>query len=426
MNETFVNNKVTLPQKHFDTVKSFDKSLDLPNISSFDDYFVNNKSDSLKNKNLNILKPIKHNTQTKNEKPKYLEKQNDSSNDSINSNASETTETSGISQTKNTQENSEHDKTNNESEKDTLKTATEKEDDEAINNLILNLTDMLVPLPETDVTHQTDNALNFTGLDSVASTSQIELLQSQIQDNELNDLNDFDLTADSDLSEEEIELTDMLTTDMHGDENAKTLETLLANYTSDNKEQINNAESVTKQSDNITSFNNTTIQTQQQTTQHIHIQKASNIEIVTQIPLKNDMFVNITKDVDNPNKIGINLEPAGMGEVELVIENNRDNAVIAIIRSDKPEILEQLRKESASLERFLNEAGLNLGSSGLGFEHKSQQDNSQQQNSNNEIITASISEASVYNNNTPSMTPTERLYATLDKQSIETGLDIRL
>lgn len=160
----------------------------------------------------------------------------------------------------------------------------------------------------------------------------------------------------------------------------------------------------------------------------IQIQKATQSEAVGQIPLQNDMSVTITKDSMNDNKIGINLEPAGMGEVELVIETNPDNAVMAVIRSDKPEILEQLRKESASLERYLSEAGLNLAGNGLSFEHKhNQNENNQQSNNPDTILSASISESSISSpSNTSKLSASERLYAHLDRQSAQAGLDIRL
>ena len=167
-------------------------------------------------------------------------------------------------------------------------------------------------------------------------------------------------------------------------------------------------------------------QTQIASTTTLNIQKAAAPEMIAQMPLNNEVTLNITKDANNAHKISINLEPAGMGEVELVIENNKDNAVMAVIRSDKPEILEQLRKETASLEQYLSEAGLDLGSAGLGFEQKSQ-DDTQQNQDNDTLLSANLAEIAAENTHRSQLqTNTERLYAALDRQSPESGLDIRL
>ena len=48
-----------------------------------------------------------------------------------------------------------------------------------------------------------------------------------------------------------------------------------------------------------------------------------------------------------------------MGEAELVIET-KDNAVTAVIRSEKADVLDMIRKETASLERHLRDAGIDL------------------------------------------------------------------
>lgn len=162
-------------------------------------------------------------------------------------------------------------------------------------------------------------------------------------------------------------------------------------------------------------------------TQNVQIQKATEAQILSQIPLDNKLTLNIVKDISNPNKIGINLEPAGMGEVELVIENNKENAVIAVLRSDKPEILDQLRKEAASLERYLTEAGLDLGGNGLSFEQKSSDDanTDAQSDSNNETLSATLAQEAVENSNAP-QNRQEALYRTLDQQTADKGMDIRL
>ena len=90
--------------------------------------------------------------------------------------------------------------------------------------------------------------------------------------------------------------------------------------------------------------------------------------ISVQIPLDKNMILHVTHFKDKPEQIGINLEPAGLGKAELIIENH-DNMVTAIIRSDKIEVLDLIRKEAPSLERHLNNSGLNLTGGSLRFEH---------------------------------------------------------
>jgi len=249
---------------------------------------------------------------------------------------------------------------------------------------------------------------------------------------EINLHNDFEITEDLENAEaiisEDIEAADPLIagasiSEKQGNSDTSIKQSALNINSLDITDlaQIDNT-SLTPQAE----FNIQAMNSQQATQNIIQIQKVNTTDIVAQLPIGNELTLNIVKDTSNQNKISINLEPAGMGEVELVIENNRDNAVIAVLRSDKPEILDQLRKETASLEQYLAEAGLDLGGNGLGFEQKSSDDNSQ--NSEDQThLSANIAETSIYNAHPDShLSSQEKIYAHLDTLSSNTGLDIRL
>ena len=294
---------------------------------------------------------------------------------------------------------------------------TTEETLEMAGGFILNLTETMIPLPQ-NTSDEISTSTDLTGLDngelSLVTVKNIddnlelngevfELIASDTIDNTQNTdsflVNSTDLDDTINIANIALDFASQFeaSTEISAEVSTKAIDSFVVNQ-------------------NFSSHSNFQIQ----------IQKLPQIELIAQLPLQNDISLNITKDIDNDNKIGINLEPAGMGSVELTIETNKDNAVTAVIRSDKPEILEQLRKESASLERYLTEAGLNLGGNGLSFEHKQQQDDNQNSdNKSNQMLNASISETSFSNNNNI-MSATERLYANLDKQSIQTGLDIRL
>ncbi|MEM6602439.1 MAG: flagellar hook-length control protein FliK [Pseudomonadota bacterium] len=154
------------------------------------------------------------------------------------------------------------------------------------------------------------------------------------------------------------------------------------------------------------------INTQQQTLAKTEIKLAT-------IPLKDNVTLTVTRSADAPSKIGINLEPAGMGEAELVIES-RDNSVAAIIRSDKPEILDMIRKEAASLEKYLTEAGIDLAGGQLQFER---QESNGKSGSQDEIQNFALNDAD--SQQTPINTQ-NNIYQTLGNLQISDGVDVRL
>ncbi len=456
MNETAINHAIKHQSSTFDSLKSLASSKknvpdDTSVQSSFDTYFSKKnisketqkpdrqeKSNSFQSKNTALHKknvPLKNDSTVKTETQKQVSSSDNRKH--TNDTEAEASDNNPISETK-----------KEDSQTETIDTKdTEETIANPVNIFLIDVTQ--TPLSTHLTENQSDIGLieleNQTALNPYAlqiptlNTPQTPTLNTRqtpvltdISDIILIENNGFNLEQDiSDISDD-----DLLTKSTRNDDELSLLastdnrnkdSTLIDSFLANNSNNANNTgdkstgnQPATQTVTGLNFYNNTPIIPQ------INIQKSSQPEVIAQIPLQNDLSLNITKDSDNPNKIGINLEPAGMGDVELVIENNKDNSVIAIIRSDNPEILEQLRKETASLERYLSEAGLNLGGNGLGFEHKSHDDTNKKKNSSNDMLTASISETTFGNHNNRLMNATEQLYATLDRQSIQAGLDIRL
>lgn len=448
MNETAIHYATKHQSSTFDSLKSSasgKKNLpdNTPTQSSFDTYFskkniskdiqkpdTQKKSNDFQSKNITLHKknvPLKNDSTVKTET-----QQHDSSLDNRkpeNDTEAEVTDNNPITET--TKKEDSH----------TEKTDTENIAESSQNPANIFLIDILqTPLSTPLETNQSDiglteletkTALNPNALQTATLTEIADTTLKDIADIAFLENNDsgFDLEQDiADISDEDLltESTDnqdalslLVSTD-----NRKIDSTVGDSFLANNANNTGNDNPANQPTTPITAglnfYNNS------QAIPYITIQKLNQPEMVAKIPLQNDLSLTITKDSDNLNKIGINLEPAGMGDVELVIENNKDNSVIAIIRSDKPEILEQLRKESASLERYLSDAGLNLGGNGLGFEHKSHDDTNQKKNSQNDMLTASIGETTFTAQNNRLLNATEQLYATLDRQSPQAGLDIRL
>ena len=78
--------------------------------------------------------------------------------------------------------------------------------------------------------------------------------------------------------------------------------------------------------------------------------------------------MNISKAIgEGINKIQIQLQPSDMGKVEIQLDVSREGRVIATVLADRPETLENLQRDSKSLERALQQAGLQTNSESLNF-----------------------------------------------------------
>jgi flagellar hook-length control protein FliK len=67
------------------------------------------------------------------------------------------------------------------------------------------------------------------------------------------------------------------------------------------------------------------------------------------------------------DKISIRLDPGNLGHVDVKLEVTHDGRLMAVIAADKPETLQMLQKDSASLEQSLRDAGLKTDQQSLSF-----------------------------------------------------------
>ena len=76
----------------------------------------------------------------------------------------------------------------------------------------------------------------------------------------------------------------------------------------------------------------------------------------------------LSKAVQNGmDRMTIRLDPAELGRVEVKLEVGHDGRVIALVAAERPETLEALRQDARSLERALQDAGLETDADSLNF-----------------------------------------------------------
>jgi hypothetical protein len=86
------------------------------------------------------------------------------------------------------------------------------------------------------------------------------------------------------------------------------------------------------------------------------------------IAVAHQVAIHIARSPLRPHeRLSIALEPAELGLVQIRIDLAEPTGPRAVIAADRPETLEMLRSESHQLERSLRDAGLDLGSAGIGF-----------------------------------------------------------
>lgn len=73
------------------------------------------------------------------------------------------------------------------------------------------------------------------------------------------------------------------------------------------------------------------------------------------------------------DRFSVQLHPADLGAVEIQLDFADDGRVSALIIAERPETLDMLQRDSRTLERSLNDTGLQLESDGLSFSLKQEQ-----------------------------------------------------
>jgi flagellar hook-length control protein FliK len=82
---------------------------------------------------------------------------------------------------------------------------------------------------------------------------------------------------------------------------------------------------------------------------------------------------------DGISRVRIKLQPAALGQVEVRMEVSSEGKLQAIVQVDKPQTLQWLQREAASLERTLTDAGFKLDSGALSFQFSQHQQQTEHQ-----------------------------------------------
>ena len=78
------------------------------------------------------------------------------------------------------------------------------------------------------------------------------------------------------------------------------------------------------------------------------------------------------KALAGKNRFEIRLDPPELGRIEVRLDVDRDGQVTSHLIADRADTLDLLRRDSAGLERALQDAGLKTGDNGLQFSLRDQ------------------------------------------------------
>ncbi|MFT5489624.1 MAG: flagellar hook-length control protein FliK, partial [Alphaproteobacteria bacterium] len=92
---------------------------------------------------------------------------------------------------------------------------------------------------------------------------------------------------------------------------------------------------------------------------------------VTAQPAVEQIAMQITRAADqNIDRMTVHLKPAELGKVTIDLEVGPDNRLLAVISAERSETLDLLQRDSKSLEKALNDAGIKTDSGSLEFNLK--------------------------------------------------------
>jgi chemotaxis protein MotD len=98
-----------------------------------------------------------------------------------------------------------------------------------------------------------------------------------------------------------------------------------------------------------------------------NIAKAATVASTLPSAATQQVMAQIVAKGDKTTQISVNLTPAELGQVEVRLNIQKDGSVHTVITVDKPETLALLQKDSAQLERSLQQAGLNADAKNMSF-----------------------------------------------------------
>jgi flagellar hook-length control protein FliK len=99
---------------------------------------------------------------------------------------------------------------------------------------------------------------------------------------------------------------------------------------------------------------------------------AAQAEQAEAVPLAGVAVEIAGKALAGKNRFEIRLDPPELGRIDVRLDVGRDGQVTSHLTADRPETLDLLRRDSAGLERALQDAGLKTGDNGLQFSLRDQ------------------------------------------------------
>ena len=137
------------------------------------------------------------------------------------------------------------------------------------------------------------------------------------------------------------------------------------------------------------------------------------------VPIAGVAFEITSKALSGRNQFDIRLDPPDLGRIHVRLDVDRDGNVITHMVADRTDTLDLLRKDTAGLERALQDAGLKTSDNSLQFSLRDQQANQQQRNGGGESAHVVIEDEQL-----AAIEPAQRNYARYNAAT--GGLDIRV
>lgn len=137
------------------------------------------------------------------------------------------------------------------------------------------------------------------------------------------------------------------------------------------------------------------------------------------VPIAGVAFEITSKALSGRNQFDIRLDPPDLGRIHVRLDVDRDGNVITHMVADRTDTLDLLRKDTAGLERALQDAGLKTSDNSLQFSLRDQQANQQQRNGGGESAHVVIEDEQL-----AAIEPAQRNYARYNAPT--GGLDIRV
>ncbi|MBV8792049.1 MAG: flagellar hook-length control protein FliK, partial [Pseudolabrys sp.] len=138
------------------------------------------------------------------------------------------------------------------------------------------------------------------------------------------------------------------------------------------------------------------------------------------VPLDGVAVEIAAKANEGTHRFEIRLDPPELGRIEVRLDVDKTGQVVSHITADRGDTLDLLRRDSADLQRALQDAGLKTGDNGLQFSLRDQ--NANQNNDNNRL--ADSAQLIARDDNMPAIEPSQIPYRRMS--GLPGGVDIRV